>query len=263
MARQAGINPARRPLNSRITVAATAVPIWISGLEKKRVVRHISAACHRIVHHIEQEYPHAKPDQPGKGCQQQALTHDLRYNIERLRTNRTAHSDLACPLPNCHHHNITNPNNTSQQSSDTDKPNQNINTGEQHIECFELFGYRKAADSMFVRRGNFVLRTQDRLYVFHHLITGITVVGRRTEEPELVSLVGSLLERLKRDHYAFLRTPANLGTGLRLDHTDYLVIDAIHPYVLSDRIFIRGKKDFAHDITDQAHLTLFDHVDFI
>ena len=233
------------------------------GIGKKRVVRHISVACHRIVHHIEQEYPHAKPDQPGKGCQQQALTHDLRYNIERLRTDRTAHSDLACPLPNCHHHNITNPNNTSQQSSDTDKPNQNINTGEQHIECFELFGYRKAADSMFVRRGNFVLRTQDCLYVFHHLITGITVVGRRTEEPELVSLVGSLLERLKRDHYAFLRTPANLGTGLRLDHTDYLVIDAIHPYVLSDRIFIRGKKDFAHDITDQAHLTLFDHVDFI
>ena len=116
---------------------------------------------------------------------------------------------------------------------------------------------------MFVRRGNFVLRTQDCLYVFHHLITGITVVGRRTEEPELVSLIGSLLERLERDHYAFLRTPANLGTGLRLDHTDYLVIDAIHPYVLSDRIFIRGKKDFAHDITDQAHLTLFDHVDFI
>ena len=44
------------------------------GIGKKRVVRHISAACHRIVHHIEQEYPHAKPDQPGKGCQQQALT---------------------------------------------------------------------------------------------------------------------------------------------------------------------------------------------
>lgn len=227
------------------------------GIGEERFVRRTSSICHRIVHHIEQEHPCAKPDQPGKGSRSrlslmicEIISKGFapiarRTPISRVRSRTVTIIILLTPMIPASKVPIP----TSQTSILIP-----VNSMSNVSNCLAIVKLLMACSSV----GEIsILRTQDRLYIFHHLVARVTVVGRRTQEPELVSLVGSLLEGLERDHHALLRTPADLGTGLRLDHADHLVIDAVHPYVLPRTGSSSGAKRTSRTILPIRHTFRF------
>ena len=143
-----------------------------TGVQQDDLLSRLQLGGKELIDQIHDEHTGAETQQTRQRGQYQAFAHHLRDDVEGLGADGSSDTDLLGTLLDRHHHDVADADDTGQQGTHTDQPDQEINAGKEHLEGLELGRYIDDAQCLRIGRGNLVLLVDDALDILSHPIDG-------------------------------------------------------------------------------------------